>query len=154
MVNTEKSIKILGQDSSCDITLDDASVSNFHARIELAHDGLVFVHDTESVSGTFLHRNDHWIRVRKVILCIGDRIRFGDIEVPLGRLTAVFGEQSNARLETKHFALRQQNSGSRLFSHQADHEPMLQKPRRNPATGKVEERPHPLDGLNETQDKG
>lgn len=138
-MSTEKCIKTLGQDESCDITLDDASISEFHARIELANDGRVFVHDTESISGTFLNRNDIWIRVAKVTLCIGDRIRFGNMEVPLERLTSTFGEHSNARLETKHFALRQRNSGGRLFAHQADHEPLLQKPRRNPATGKIEE---------------
>ena len=138
-MSNENSIKSLGRDESCNIRLDEASVAKFHARIELASDGLVFVHDTGSASGTFLNRSDTWIRIRKVTLCIGDRIRFGDKEIPLERLTAVFGEHSSARLETKHFALRQHNGGARLFSHQADHEPLLQKPRRNPTTGKIEE---------------
>jgi hypothetical protein len=138
-VSNETNIKTLGQEAACDITLDAASVSEIHARIELAVDGLVCVHDAESLNGTFLNRNDNWIRVKKVTLCIGDRLCFGDEEVPLGELTAVFGEQSNARLETKHFALRQQNSNARLFTQQADHEPLVQKPRRNPATGKIEE---------------
>ena len=132
-------IRTCGRDTSCDIILDHSTVSRFHARIKLADDGLVGLRDADSANGTFLNRNDTWIRIRNVTLCIGDRIRFGDIEVPLERLTAVFGNRSNARLEAKPFALRHGTSRAKTFAQGSDHEPVLQKPRRNPSTGKIEE---------------
>jgi len=128
-----------GRESSCDIVLDNPGISPLHALIELADDGLVRVVDVESDNGTFLNRNDIWIRIRKVILCIGDRIRFGDIEVSIDRLVSVFGNESNARLEARHFAPAQVNSDTKAFVKHHDHGPALQKPRRNPKTGKIEE---------------
>jgi hypothetical protein len=72
-------------------------------------------------------------------LSIGDRVRLGEIEVPLEQLTAVFGRRSTARLEARRFPLRQGSTGTNPFVSMRDHEPVLQKPRRNPATGKIEE---------------
>jgi len=90
--------KTIGRETTCDLVLDHTGVSRCHARIELADDGLVSVQDADSRNGIFLSRNDSWIRARKVTLCIGDRIRFGEIEVPLDKLTAVFGNRSEVRL--------------------------------------------------------
>ncbi len=132
-------IKTCGRDTSCDISLDHSTVSSIHAHIELAADGLLCLRDADSANGTFLNRNDTWIRIRKVTLCIGDRIRCGDIEVPLQQLTAVFGNRSNARLEAKPFAVR--HGHGRAITPLPDHEPVLQRPRRNPLTGKIEDRP-------------
>jgi len=131
--------KSCGREPSCELVLEHSTVSRFHARIELAEDGLVCVHDTGSNNGTFLNRNDSWIRVKRATLCIGDRIRFGDVEVPLERLTAVFGKRANVRLEARHFPLRQGKNGATAFAAQPGHEAALNKPRRNPVTGKIEE---------------
>jgi len=133
-------IKTCGRESSCDHCLEHLSVSRVHARIELADSGLVFLEDDSSENGVFLNRNERWIRVRKVTLCIGDRIRLGEIEVPLEKLTAVFGQGSKARLEARHFPIKQGNSDTNPFAAQLDKEMLLQKPRRNPATGKIEEK--------------
>jgi pSer/pThr/pTyr-binding forkhead associated (FHA) protein len=114
-------------------------LSRLHARVELAGDGLVCIHDLGSSNGTFLNRNDTWIRVKKVTLCIGDRIRFGDIEVPLETLTAIFGKRASTRLEARRFPARHGKNTARPLAGQADHGPILNKPRRNPVTGKIEE---------------
>jgi pSer/pThr/pTyr-binding forkhead associated (FHA) protein len=135
-VTTELNTKVCGRETTCDLVLDHSTVSRYHAQIELADDDRVFVCDNDSRNGTFLNRNDSWIRIKKVTLCIGDRIRFGDIEVSLKDITTVFGRRSNARLEARHFAL---GAGAKPFAKQVDHGPVLQKPRRNPATGKIEE---------------
>jgi pSer/pThr/pTyr-binding forkhead associated (FHA) protein len=132
-------MKTCGSEESCDIVLASTVISPLHARIELSDDGLVSVLDDDSKEGTFLNRNGDWIRVRKVTLCIGDRIRFGDVEVSLDRLVAVFGNDSNARLEARHFALRQLSNNTKAFVKHHEHGPALQKPRRNPTTGKIEE---------------
>ena len=131
--------KTVGRDSSCDLVLEHSAASQVHARIEVNEDGLISLQDTDSSNGTFLNRNDSWIRVRKVTLCIGDRIRFGELEVPLETLTAVFGNRSNARLEARHFQLNNANTGTRSFADLRNTGPLLQKPKRNPVTGKIEE---------------
>ena len=136
-MTTKLDNKMCGRDTTCELVLDHSTVSRYHAQIELADDDMVFVCDNGSRNGTFLNRNDSWIRIKKVTLCIGDRIRFGDIEVSLKDITAVFGRHSSARLEARHFAL---GAGAKSFIRQLDHGPVLQKPRRNPATGKIEER--------------
>ncbi len=128
-----------GREPSCDLVLEDSTLSRLHAHIELADDGLVSIHDAGSSNGTFLNRNDSWIRVRRAILCIGDRIRFGDVEVTLDALTAVFGKHARTRLEARRFPPRPGKSIAKPLAGQAEHGPLLQKPRRNPATGKIEE---------------
>lgn len=123
-------MKTCGREPSSDLVLDQVTVSRLHARIELADDGLVLIEDAGSENGTFLNRNDTWIQIKRVTLCIGDRIRFGDCEVPLERITAVFRNRSDVRLEARHFPLRRRHNPA------SD----LQKPRRNPSTGKIEDK--------------
>lgn len=131
--------KTIGREPSCDLALEYPEISRFHASIELLDDGRVCLHDTGSHNGTFLNRNETWIRIRKVTLCIGDRIRFGGQDVSLERLTAIFGKRSNIRLEAKHFPPRQGNRAAGAFADISDAGPLLQKPKRNPVTGKIEE---------------
>ncbi len=132
-------IKTCGRDPDCDLVLEHSTLSRLHARIELADDGLVSVHDAGSSNGTFLNRNDSWIRIRKVTLCIGDRIRFGDVEVPLERLTAVFGKRARTRLEAQAFPGQAWQNQLPSRCRAAGAGPSLNKPRRNPVTGKIEE---------------
>ena len=132
-------IKTCGRASSCDLVIDEPTLADIHARVELAEDGLVRLHAVDTEPGTFLQRNDSWIQVRKATLCIGDRIYFGEVEVPLEQLTAVFGNDSNARLEARHFPPRHKNRGVKSYAAHLDDGPLLQKPRRNPVTGKIEE---------------
>lgn len=132
-------IKTCGRDATCDLVLEHSTLSRLHARFELADDGLVSIHDVDSSNGTFLNRNDSWIRIRKITLCIGDRVRFGDIEVPLERLTAVFGKRATIRLEARRFPARHGKTAARSRTGQPLTGPSLNKPRRNPATGKIEE---------------
>jgi len=131
--------KTIGREAACDLVLEHTAASRTHARLELAEGGSLWVVDADSRNGTFLHRNDNWIRVRRVTLCVGDRIRFGDCEVPLQQLTAVFGTRAKIRLGAKHFSLRQGRQGSKSFAGWDEPGPSLQKPRRNPLTGQIEE---------------
>lgn len=138
-MNTGPEIKTCGREPSCDLVLEDTTLSRLHARIELADDGRVSIQDAGSSNGTFLNRNDSWIRAKSVTLCIGDRIRFGDIEVPLDRLTAMFGKRADIRLQARRFPVRHGRNAVSAVKGQADHGPSLRKPRRNPVTGKIEE---------------
>lgn len=132
-----------GRDPGCDLVLEHPTLSRLHARLELAADGLVWVHDAGSSNGTFVNRNDAWVRIEKAVLCIGDRVRFGDVEVPLNELTAVFGGHANTRLEAKRFRVRHAKNTVRPSADQPDRRPAVNKPRRNPLTGKIEENRSP-----------
>ena len=132
-------IKNCGRDPSCELVLEHPTVSRFHARIELADDGRVSLQDSESRNGTFLNRNDTWIRVSRIVLCIGDRIRFGDNEVSLAQLTGLFGRRSKARLGELPLPKREGKIAASLRAEMHDPRDTLHKPRRNPATGKIEE---------------
>ena len=123
--------KTCGRDPACDLVVEHRSVSRFHARIELAQDGIVWVRDNGSSNGTFLHRSERWTRVGKASLCIGDSIRFGDFEVQLEDITALFAGATKVRLRARRFP----------FQAKATPAEQLNKPRRNPATGRVEEKP-------------
>ena len=135
----ETNIKTCGREPTCDLVLENETLSRVHARIELADDGLVSVHDNNSSNGTFLNRNDSWVRASKLTLCIGDRIRFGDVEIPLEQLTAIFGKHATTRLEARRFPVRSGNTVARPMTGKQDQEAALQKPRRNPVTGKIGE---------------
>jgi len=141
-MSTGTETKTCGRDPGCDLVLDDPTLSRLHARLDLAADGLVWVHDAGSSNGTFVNRNDAWVRVKKAVLCIGDRVRFGDIEVPLGELTAVFGRHAHPRLEAQRFRILHARHAGMPSAAQGEHGPVLNKPRRNPATGKIEEDRH------------
>ena len=138
-MNKVTEIKTCGRDPSCDLVLDHVTLSRLHAHIELTGAGHVSILDAGSSNGTFVNRNDCWVRAKRVTLSIGDRIRFGDIEVPLQTLTAIFGKRAGIRLEARRFPIRQGRAMARATPAQHDHGPSLNKPRRNPATGKIEE---------------
>ncbi len=125
--------KTIGRDSACDLVLDDATVADLHARIELADDGCLHVHDTGSASGTWLRRNEQNVRVMRATLCVGDQVRFGDVSVATGELSRLFPTLEDVRLLPRPSHLvpeppRRNNDGE-----------VSDKPRRNPSTGKVED---------------
>ena len=129
-------IKTIGRQAGCDLVLENTGASRKHATLELRVTGAVWLTDNSSSNGTFLQRNDSWIRVCKVTLCVGDRIRFADDEMPMQQLTAAFGSRARVRLGEKHFSLRQGAKTTAAWDHPG---PKLQKPKRNSITGKIEE---------------
>ena len=66
----------LGRDLSCDVTLDDASVSRHHARIERAGRDQLVLRDLDSRNGCFVNRcrvdGEHIVKP-------GDLIRLGEV---------------------------------------------------------------------------
>jgi hypothetical protein len=138
-MNNAASNRFVGQNADCDLTLEQAGISPVHANLEIAHDGLISVVDNDSSNGIFLKRHDRWLRVKRITLCIGDCVRFAELEVPLEQLTAIFGEQSNARLEARHFAIQSSKKTAMSASETSHAAPTLTKPVRNPVTGKIEE---------------
>jgi pSer/pThr/pTyr-binding forkhead associated (FHA) protein len=140
-VNSKATSRACGRDASNDLVLDHPAVSRVHALLTLAPDGLVWLQDQASRNGTFLRRCGTWLRVEKALLCAGDEVRFGSCEIALERLTALFGDSERMRLGARQLPLqaRQIPVKSRAALH--DSGERLSKPRRNPVTGKIEDKP-------------
>lgn len=127
--------KTLGSWKQCDLVVDGEKVAHIHAQLQLTSDGYLTLLDAGSEHGTFLQRNEQWIRVMKVELGSRDGIRLGDTEVALTRLLELFGD--NVRLRDHqalrmpaHLAERLAAAGTRV---------LLERPKRNPETGNIEE---------------
>ena len=133
-------IKTIGRDGTCDVVLDHVSVSRNHASIHVTDEGFLAVHDSNSGNGTFLHRNGRWIRIRKVGLGTVDRIRFGEEEVPLDRLIDAFGNKIKVRLRDGWSVRGKPLLFDQSFAGLSTQKAVLENPRRNPITGKIEEK--------------
>ena len=127
--------KTIGSWNQCDLVVEGDKVAHIHAQLQLANDGYLTLLDAGSEHGTFLQRNEQWIRVMKVELGSRDGIRLGDTEVALARLLELFGEHVRLR---DHHALRvPAHLAERLAA--AGTRVLLERPKRNPATGMIEE---------------
>lgn len=133
-------IKTIGRGSECDIVLDHVSVSRKHATIHVTDEGYLAVHDNNSGNGTFLRRNGRWIRIRRVGLGTQDRIRFGEREVSLERLIEAFGNQVRVSLRDGWSVRGKPLLFDQTFTGISRQQEVLENPRRNPITGKIEEK--------------
>jgi len=139
----EQDTRTIGRGADCDVVLDHGTVSRLHARVQATPDGYLAVMDADSGNGTFLHRNGHWIRVRKVILGTQDRIRFGEQELPIERLITLFGHQSRIRLREGYSARGKPLVFQDWPGEATKPRVVLENPRRNPLTGDIEENRSP-----------
>ena len=133
-------IKTIGRGGECDIVLDHVSVSRNHASIHVTEEGYLAVRDSHSSNGTFLHRNGRWIRIKKVGLGTADRIRFGEKEVPLDRLIEAFGNKIRVRLRDGWSVRGKPLVFDQSFAGLPRQKALLKNPRRDPITGKIEEK--------------
>jgi len=131
--------KTIGRAGDCDLVLNHDSVSRAHADIEVTEEGYLAVQDSHSSNGTFLHRNGRWIKARKVILGSQDRIRFGDLEVPLEQLVELFGNHTRVRLREGYSVRGKPLLFDDMLADLPQPKIILENPRRNPLTGDIEE---------------
>ncbi|MEJ8566024.1 FHA domain-containing protein [Elongatibacter sediminis] len=127
----------LGSHDSCDLQVEGDTVSPVHAHAELTGDGQLAVMDAGSEHGTWLRRNDQWIRVLKVHLGRQDRIRLGDAEIDVGQLAERFGTHVPVQLRDLDQLRLPRRLRERLDDLQA--RASIKRPRRNPETGNIEE---------------
>jgi len=135
----KKSGKTIGRGTECDLVLNHDSVSRLHAGIEVTDEGYLAVGDLKSSNGTFLNRNGRWIRTRRATLGTRDRIRFGDHEVPLGELIALFGDQARVQLREGYSVRGKPLLFDQILAGLPKPKIVLENPRRNPLTGDIEE---------------
>lgn len=132
-------MKTIGRAVDCSFVLDHDSVSRLHANIDVTKEGYLAVQDTNSRNGTFLKRNGRWIRIRRVILGMQDRIRFGDREVPLEQMVQLFGRQSRVRLREGYSVRGKPLVFEDFLANLPKPKTILENPKRNPVTGNIEE---------------
>jgi hypothetical protein len=129
--------RTLGSWSGCDLVLEGETVAPIHAQAQLTADGHIEIVDAGSDHGTWLNRNQQWIRVLKVDLGRRDRIRLGEQEVDIARLVELFGDRLRVRLRDIDTLRLPQRLKERLEAVEARVE--FERPRRNPETGNIEE---------------
>ena len=129
--------RTIGNWDQCDLVVQGERVSPIHAHAQLNSEGYITVLDAGSDHGTWLQRNTQWIRVVKVELGSGDRIRFGDSEVELEQLIKLFGERVRVQLNDRQNLRLPAMLAERLAA--AEKRVILERPRRNPETGNIEE---------------
>ncbi len=129
------SIVTIGSNATCDLRLEDSSVSGLHAQARLDSSGYLWLRDQDSAKGTHLGRNDGWVKVRLVCVCTGDQLRFGNVSVELDQITRLFGDDTPVRLApTPESSLYDARAGRYTLRDRND-EPTLSNPKRNPTTG-------------------
>lgn len=115
----------IGRSSGNELRLENETVSQQHAVVEVTPEGYLSLQDVDSANGTFLCRNERWVRVQRAVLSAGDRVRFGDQELALEPMLDLFEEHLRVRLRDA----------------QAVQERVIfERPRRNPMTGNIEEK--------------
>ncbi len=129
----------LGRSKDCSITLRDTTISRTHAAIEINRDGTLDIQDLGSANGTWVKRKGRWRRVDRVTMRADQEIRFGKKKVLLSELfkdidlVALVGARRAAALERL-------DSGA-IDVHNIDQREWHERPRRNPDTGDIEEKP-------------
>ena len=92
---------IIGREPGSDVRLDDASVSRHHAEVVRLSGARLYATDRATTNGTFILDGADWRAIRQEFLEPGGRIRFGDVEMSAGRLSALCS-RADARSSGSH----------------------------------------------------
>ena len=77
----------IGRESNSDIHLSDKSVSGRHAEVVITVSKKVFLTDCASQNGTFIWRDERWIKIQQDFVDADDWVRFGNVKLR-GRILA------------------------------------------------------------------
>ena len=88
---------IVGRERSCDVRLDDPSVSRRHAEVVRLSGGRLYVTDRATTNRTFIFDGADWHSIRQAFLEPGGRVRFGNVEMSAGQLAASCPQASPLR---------------------------------------------------------
>lgn len=76
----------LGRHPSCDVVLEDATVSGRHAELTWGRGGHVRITDQGSTNGTSVLKGRRWHPIQQALLGPADRVRFGNCEIVVSHL--------------------------------------------------------------------
>ena len=74
----------IGRDKSCDVWLDEQTVSLVHAELIITDDKKLFLNDCASKHGTFVYRSRQWEPLRQDFIDVEERLRFGNAQLRAG----------------------------------------------------------------------
>ena len=80
---------VVGRDQSCDVWLEDPSVSRRHAEVVRVSGGRLYVTDCATTNGTFVRDGREWRAIRQALVEPTGRIRFGEYEMTVDRIDAL-----------------------------------------------------------------
>jgi pSer/pThr/pTyr-binding forkhead associated (FHA) protein len=125
---------ILGRGAGSELRFEDDTVSRRHARLAVDAEGHWTLEDLGSSNGTWRREEGSWVRVTRIELALDDALRLGERETSLRSLLERFSDVIVlADLDLPHGA------GDLRLTAVKSESPALERPRRNPRTGEIEE---------------
>jgi len=88
---------VIGRAPECHVVLGDDSVSRRHAELLVFPDGLLFLVDCHSTQGTRIARDGRDWALHQEVLMPGDRLTFGELELPVDALLEACRTSSGGR---------------------------------------------------------
>jgi len=129
--------KSLGRSPKCDLSFGNEQVHEVHARLALRSDGSIWLLAVDSGSEVLVDRGSGWVASTRLRLCRGDRIRMGATELALDQLCALL--DMDPEESAKEAALESDIPGIVGPVPLSAPRGVLERPRRNPGTGQVEQ---------------
>lgn len=80
---------VIGRDDSCDIVLDDRSVSRWHVKLDVDEGGTCRLTDLGSTNGTYVFKDKRAVGVLEVIVTLADRVKIGKREFMVRELVSL-----------------------------------------------------------------
>lgn len=80
---------VIGRDNSCDIVLDDRSVSRWHVKLDVHEGGRCRLTDLGSTNGTFVFKDKRAVGVLEDIVTLADRVKIGKREFMVRELVSL-----------------------------------------------------------------
>jgi hypothetical protein len=125
---------ILGRGAGSELRFEDDTVSRRHARLAVDAEGHWTLEDLGSSNGTWRREEGSWVRVTCVEVALDDALRLGERETSLRALLERFADVIVlADLDLPH------GIGDLRLTTLEPESPALERPRRNPRTGEIEE---------------
>lgn len=79
----------IGRDQTCDIVVDDQTVSRRHAELELCDDGGYRLIDLDSRNGTFVLVGRRFVRATQAIVGADDKVKLSTVQATVRDLLAL-----------------------------------------------------------------
>ena len=80
---------VVGRDGSCDIVLDDSSVSRWHLKLDVDEEGAYRLTDLGSTNGTYVFKDREPVGVIEALVTLADRVKIGKCDFSVRELIAL-----------------------------------------------------------------
>ncbi|MHA1536703.1 MAG: FHA domain-containing protein [Alphaproteobacteria bacterium] len=80
---------VVGRDGSCDIVLDDSSVSRWHVKLDVDEEGACRLTDLGSTNGTFVFKNREPVGIIEALVTLADRVKIGKCDFSVRELVSL-----------------------------------------------------------------